>query len=435
MLIISGNSKKQNFFLSQLHILLGLVFKDDIFLGIDHFSPQIKGKKIIIKNKNNKAEQIEDDNSSTLYIYSDIYEMLERNFSMSKENHLSLDKHGRTIDSLSSYSRDPIIDEEILQIRKRISNFANKEGISFQEDIFPSKPIICLTHDVDSLKGRSVLRIINWFFLGIMKIKPIFYIKKSIRLFRDKKDYHDSILDCINIEEKYKFKSTFFFLSLSFFLSHEGRRYRLNKKKYKKQIKLLLDKGFEVGLHTSRRGFKSNRVFFREIHRLKKILRSENQLGVRNHYLAGSFPLIWKKYDSSNLLYDSSLGWSNKTGYRADTSNPFQPFNKDTNKSFEIYEIPLIIMDCAVDYDSSEEIFEECKFYLDKALRNKSIVTILWHTDRIIGSEYKYHSEAYRLILDYCFKNKFTSMTCSQIIREAEAHKSRIQANQICNES
>ena len=426
MIFIKAESEIEKQLCSQFLIKVGILYHEDVF-----FSYKKEGNKNLIvfeildKNRNEIIQK------KKLIIDSPIMSYLLENFSLKKEAQFKKDNFGRSVkESNSVMHKEPLIDREIIEIRQKVVNFLKSYDLDFSEDFYPKKHTVCLTHDVDSLKGKSFLRYLAWLLTSVFNGNFLINLKKIFQFINLKYDPHDSIDYLINLEKKYGFKSTFFFLSLPFFISHEGRRYRLKKNKIKKLLKTIINKDMEIGLHTSRKGFRKSNYLKKEMERIVSVIGSNNLHGVRNHYLSGSFPNVWQTYENTGLKYDSSLGWSDKMGYRAETSNPFFPIDLNTKKLFSIVEVPLIVMDCAIEEKNKNEILSDLIPFFDIARRQNSLITILWHTDRINNPEYASHSKAYKLILDQLKNFGFQSQTMDEVVSGFKKHYEVLKKNQ-----
>ena len=76
-----------------------------------------------------------------------------------------------------------------------------------------------------------------------------------------------------------------------------------------------------------------------------------------------------------------------------------------------------------------EKIFSTVKSHIDIAFRNKSIITILWHTDRILPDDFTQHSEAYIKILDYLNQLKFNSLTIPELVGRYKEYLNKMESN------
>ena len=169
----------------------------------------------------------------------------------------NLDKWGR-FDHDKSFlvqcglDQSPIIDELVLEVIKQLKlNLRN---------IWPEgkKAAVCLTHDVDAIDGLSYfwLRKINWYGQWIKAIirgnpqevdKWSSTLKKWEQYQKDKYDPMDSFDKIRELEDSYGFRSTFFFMSLRYGLSREGRRYSVKNPRVAEIAKKLLEGGWEIG--------------------------------------------------------------------------------------------------------------------------------------------------------------------------------------------
>jgi hypothetical protein len=74
----------------------------------------------------------------------------------------------------------------------------------------------------------------------------------------------------------------------------------------------------------------------------------EEVLGNRQHYLRFQIPDSYSALEKTGLTYDSTLGYSDKVGYRAGISFPFRPYDVSKKRPCRFLEIPLAIMDGAL---------------------------------------------------------------------------------------
>jgi len=428
MLVIIQNSEEIIYPLKQLHLRLGIEFIDDVFITDKYLSRSNFLEHSIIISAKDYLDSYS--NNKNLIIKTDIINLIKSSQSMSYETDAFKDSLERVSFEesrrLSSASNKPEIDLEILKIRKVILKYLDNCDIRYKIKHHPAEGVLCLTHDVDSIKGKSYLRYFYW----IIRHNPKRSFSMIVNTIKSKHDPEGPIKQIVSLEKKYNFKSTFFFLSLPFFIWREGRRYRFASKLIKKHINFLKKNYCEIGIHPSRAAYLNSNIFERELSRFKAVTGlKNNEIGVRNHYLSGSFPKLWDKYAQSGLLYDASLGWHDAPGFRALTSMPFKPLNKSDNSSYDIYELPLIIMDGTFKEKTSNEIFNSVKQIIDLSLKSNSLVTILWHTDRIFNDMYKGHSDAYKMILQYMQKNNYVSLTIKQMLERLNKYEFEMKKN------
>ena len=415
MLNFKISSKLESYAAKQLHLMLEIYFSDDVDMLFETKN-NISGLKIKLKDHED------------ISIETNFLELCSDFLTLRKETSLTKDSLGRVnfsieqVDEISS----PLLDNEVIKLRALVEKFLSINNINYKKVNFIDGPTVCLSHDVDSLKSNSIFR----FLYNIIRSIINFNLSSLIIFLKKRSTYvdtHGDLKKFVEIEDNFNFRSTYFFLSLPFFLGREGRRYSVNSAKIKNYLRYLTKNKFELGIHMSRKGFKDIKVGKREIERLKKASADMTISGVRNHYLQGNFPRLWNFYEHL-FEYDSTLGSSKYIVYRSGTSNPFQPFDHKLNREIEIIEVPLIVMDGAIT-GNCEEIFNKVKKHIDIAFENKSLITILWHTDRILPDEFTEHSMAYEMILDYLFKLDFSSLTLNEAVLKYKDYKQRMEGN------
>jgi len=218
------------------------------------------------------------------------------------------------------------------------------------------KQYIFLSHDVD------------WSFSGptkehILKRKDRF----DAELFSNtpfNKLYHN-FTEYMEIEEKFDVRSTFFFRT-----QYENGDYQ----DYQKDIKELVNGGWEIGLHTDPSSVKDIKKIKKEKENLEKLSNSKI-FGNRVHYLSND-PQLQRKLSKLDFAYDSS----NRKTKNAITSEDmgYQEIDK-------IIEFPVTIMDAYL--FSYMNISEEKIISIIKKTLNSlrqldldfNVMTILWH--------------------------------------------------------
>jgi hypothetical protein len=78
--------------------------------------------------------------------------------------------------------------------------------------------------------------------------------------------------------------------------------------------------------------------------------------------------------------------------------HPFKPYNLNTGKEIDIYELPLIIMDRTLLRDymrlDVKKAWELIKSLVDKVEKYNGVITVLWHNNTCIeGETLKYYEK------------------------------------------
>ena len=444
MIILNANTEEQFYALEELHEFLGIITDKPVYFAIEGSKPNPKKNNFfcvtfpqIKKEENFPDKLITFTENKMLYVKNNILGLIVQTLSRYEERDEPKDKLGRiTLNSSFAYKQSiyqtAYLDRLIDQFKVPFINFLNYHSIPWQQSAPWEKPLICLTHDVDSIKGKSIFRYAFWLLEALATIKKkkireaLSRIKKFVSL---KEDPHFSFQRFYEIEKAYDFKSTFFIMSLPFFLGKEGRRYSLHNRKLKEATLKLIKSGWEIGLHCTRSANYSKKKFKKELFRLIEFLGEEEaNIGVRSHYLNASFPETWRIQEELGIKYDSTLGWTESSGFRAGTARPFQPFDRDLNRRLRIWELPLIVMDGTLQ-GSIDDIFDSCKQMTTEAFQNNNPFTLLWHTDRISPIEYPDFSLIYLKLLKYFYEKGCLSLTANEIIAIYEQYQKKMAKN------
>jgi hypothetical protein len=140
-------------------------------------------------------------------------------------------------------------------------------------------------------------------------------------------------------------------------------------------------RGFGVGLHGSLRSADEVRTLKEQKESLERLC-GLTAFGVRQHYLRMKLPQTWRVQEEAGFLYDSSLGYSDKIGFRCGLAFPFRPYDLGEERRLNILELPLNIMDGTVFAGRGkgrEEALSTCLGLLDRIEEENGLAVILWH--------------------------------------------------------
>jgi hypothetical protein len=160
--------------------------------------------------------------------------------------------------------------------------------------------------------------------------------------------------------------------------------------KVQRVIANLRDQGFEMGAHPGYYTFRAPPELRNEVERLRAALGSKN-LGGRQHYLRWS-PETWLDWEASGLVYDTTVGFADRIGFRAGTSFAYRPWSLAENRELNLIEIPLIVMDCTpVKYMGlpRAEGLERVRKCIERIRKVGGTFTMLWHNVPLMEPEYQ----------------------------------------------
>lgn len=209
-------------------------------------------------------------------------------------------------------------------------------------------------------------------------------------------------------EQKYRVKSTFFFLNESLrsnlFAPKTWKlslgRYSIADKKIVRIIKKLEKRGFEIGLHGSFWSFSDKALLAKEKIGLEEIL-GKKIYGVRQHYLNLDLPQTWQLQHEVGLVYDASFGFKGKTGFRDNQYQPFFPLKNN------FLVIPLVIIEDNLFSEAGfkpVKIWQRCLQLINQAESRQGLLSLLWHNQFFNDKEFPGFLEIYEKIIVECQK-------------------------------
>ncbi|MEF8848446.1 MAG: polysaccharide deacetylase family protein [Candidatus Thermoplasmatota archaeon] len=298
-----------------------------------------------------------------------------------------LDKHRRFPYFLSK-NRDVL--------EPKVSELLVNNGYNFE---YPDEKnfAVCLSHDVDKVLFPWKKRLIKSAgFTSSFNFKSAFE-----NLFCS--NQFNNIKEIMDLEEKYKAKSTFFFVT-----SDENNSFDPSYKVYdlKDEIKDIDDRGWEVGLHGGYHTYNDLNKMKQEKKNLEDILKKK-VVGYRNHFLRFKTPDTWEKLSKAGFKYDTTYGYPDMVGFRNGMCHPFKPYSLNQKKEIDILEIPLMIMDVTLlsyMHLNLEESFKICKKIIERTRSLNGVLTILWHNRSFSEKFYPGWKKLYEKILGYCYE-------------------------------
>jgi peptidoglycan/xylan/chitin deacetylase (PgdA/CDA1 family) len=262
---------------------------------------------------------------------------------------------------------------------------------------------VCLTHDVDEVKKtyqwltRPARSILHGDFPGLKRQFLLFFNK-----LKGDEPYW-TFRDIAEIEQRFNARSTFFFLKESgkptihspSTWNLYGRNHSFTDPCFLEAVKVVALNGSEIGIHGSFYSYIKPGLIETETRELKEAS-GEEIYGIRQHHLNLSTPLTWRYQAAAGLIYDSSLGYKNRLGFRWGTTFPFFPF--DGSKPLPIYELPLSIMDICL--MGSKDPLDECFAIADEVELVHGVLTILWHPPVFNSLEFPGAKEIYSSLIE-----------------------------------
>lgn len=270
-----------------------------------------------------------------------------------------------------------------------VSEFLVKNGFifSWRDD---KKFAVCLSHDIDdiypTLKYRSFTS---------LKFALKSNFKLAMNRILKKENPYWNFKEIISLEKKADAVSSFYIMA-------DESRYNPND--LSEELRYIIDKGCEVGLHGGYYSYDNVNRITAEKQRLENIL-GKKIIGYRSHFLRFKIPDTWILLSKVGFKYDSTLGYVDKVGFRNGMCHPFLPFNLNENKIINIIEIPLVIMDGTLFKKmrlNEKECWDVCKNLIDTVEKLNGVITFVWHNNSFDDIFFKNRRKLYIKILSYC---------------------------------
>jgi len=286
---------------------------------------------------------------------------------------------------------------------------------------------LCLSHDIDWVKKWTPGGVVNYLFrgkafpgsAGLSWRRRLAAVLGDLRAGRDPYDNIEEILD---LESKQGVASTFFFLPGVPDQRRGGRkilggypgRFDLGR-----QAARIRQAGGEVELHGSFDSSDDSLRLIRERESLRRQAGSDPR-GIRQHFLRYRFPGTARCHEEAGLDYDSTLGFGDRPGYRCGTSFPYRLFDPSANRPLTVMEIPLVIMDGALEAvrgGSAESSRATMNELLDRTEAFGGICTLLWHNTSFAEiDDGGLLRDLYILALQRARSSRAWSCSCGQLL-------------------
>lgn len=290
-----------------------------------------------------------------------------------------------------------------------VSEYLLKNGLNPQ---YPDnkKFALCLTHDIDTLYDNlSNTQLIRSGVKGVLTLN-LKQIKKVLISVRKEINPNFHISETLKYGNKYNAKSSFYFLSLA---SNETD-YNYDILKIPEVFDEISKNNGEIGLHGGHLAYNNISKIKQERDKLEAAIGKPIN-GYRNHYLHFDTPLTWEYLNDLNFKYDTTYGYADCVGFRNGMCHPFNPYSLKKNTFLNVFEVPLIIMDCTLwgymRLNENEQLII-CKKLIDKVKQNSGAVSLLWHNTQMQGHE----GQLYNSILKYAYEEGAWLPTVNEVV-------------------
>jgi hypothetical protein len=174
--------------------------------------------------------------------------------------------------------------------------------------------------------------------------------------------------------------------SFNLIVRHGHRRdanYRVESKEVIALAKRLQSMGMEIDVHGSYTSLDTSDGLAREFGILQE--HGFRPLGSRQHWLRFSLDRLIPAVERAGALFDTSLGWQNRIGFRAGACFPFPPYNFAEKRPARFLELPLAVMDQALPPKAEDAFSEVAELLATSRMYGWGGISLLWHPDAFGG--------------------------------------------------
>jgi len=319
----------------------------------------------------------------------------------------------------------PIVDYLFEIIVEVLEEYCCSNHIPFQRINLLTKHTFLISHDVDRIETYSFYNSINSLKKLILSPSSTNFTSsiKHLNEFFRFKNRENPLWDfplLSEIEQEFQLKSTYYFLNQG--KLHRDAYYSLSTPRILKLINEIESNKHEIGLHLTIAGNKDKLIVEKNLNKLNKVIKGDVR-GVRSHWLRFEPTITPDILASLGVKYDSSIGHYSQEGFRSGTCLPYKLFSFRENKMLEVWELPLIYMDCMIlDYQDISEVqaLKKLEGLLTEVAKFHGVYTLLWHNGNFAKNVPYNRYEFYRKLIKMILNTQPCNTTAKALIESLE---------------
>jgi hypothetical protein len=260
----------------------------------------------------------------------------------------------------------PYLEKELFSLLPRIRDASlQRDGFFVRKARWPgASPLaVCLTHDVDNIARP---------FEHVWKTRERFGRLDTLGAFLGRSLYNNVSL-VASAEDGRGLRSSFYFMSSEYPLE-----------KVRAVSDRISESGWEVGLHGDFATHDSLEKMNEAVAKFSAGL-GFRPIGVREHYLKFDFSKTWEIMEAAGFEYDTTVGNTDRLGFRVGMATPFHPPSADW-RPLNLIELPLTLMDTTLwGYlkRTEDQGFEDSIAMMNAVEEVEGLFTLLWHQEAV----------------------------------------------------
>ncbi len=313
------------------------------------------------------------------------------------------DEHERfvALESLAyqnNFLETPLVNIWVNQIAEQIEN-------SYPNFNFPERKFEFIsTIDIDNAyayKNKGIIRTSG----GLLKgIKEGSFTDRVKVLSGSKFDPYDTFNYQKEIHQQYGISPIYFFLLGDYGVN--DKNIPIKNKEFQSLIKSLADY-YPIGIHPSYNSNKDINQLSKEIKRLQEITH-RNTTKSRQHFLKLILPDTYRNLLENDIKEDYTLGYAEKSGFRASICSPYYFYDLDMEVSTNLKIVPFTVMEATYQYYqncSPDEALQQIKNLMQKVKDVKGTFVSVWHNESLSDEGiWKGWKKVYELMLEEATK-------------------------------
>ncbi|MCK5536850.1 MAG: polysaccharide deacetylase family protein, partial [Bacteroidales bacterium] len=170
--------------------------------------------------------------------------------------------------------------------------------------------------------------------------------------------------------------------------------YNINDPMIRHLLRRIHKRGHLIGLHASYNTYQDAEQTRKEFEILKRVCVEEgikqSVWGSRQHYLRWQTSTTFMNLNDAGLDYDSTLSFAEQAGFRCGTCYEYRAYDLNKKKSLNIYEKPLIVMECSIISDkymglgTSKKALQVFLSLKKTCQQFNGDFTLLWHNSQLV---------------------------------------------------
>jgi hypothetical protein len=247
------------------------------------------------------------------------------------------------------------------------------------------------THDVDFLpleRLHSVRRLAKNLGISLLYYRSpqlaLRQLWKLLSLLAGGTDPFDQVARLAELEARDSITASYFFIPTR---KHpRDANYSLSTPGVADILRYVEHMGMETGVHGSYTSLDATPGLVSEFEDMRK--QGFTPAGGRQHWLRFTPDQLISGLEASNAVYDTSLGWSDRVGFRAGACFAFPPYNFEREAAATFLEMPLAIMDQGLIHSQRNALDTAVELLATSRRYGWGGISLLWHPAAFNGVQY-----------------------------------------------